>query len=182
MKITTSLFIAAALALLAFFIYEWAVPVETADVPTSERRYEQSTIGLSFVYPNGYELQERRNPGSEMREHYTIELTNAPTVPNGEAPPSITIDAYQNNLDAQTTEGWIRNASQSNFKLSSGVLATTTLDGAEALMYQYDGLYQGTTIVQARDAWVYAFTVTYLSPQDPIVEDFARLLQTVDVR
>lgn len=148
-------------------------------------RYESSQYGISFTYPSGYTLDERSVPGSGERLHHVITLTRTEDLPlpeNGEGPPAITIDIYQNDLDKLSTEQWIRNTSASNFKLGDGTLASTTISGWPALSYRWSGLYEGTTIVQARTAWVYAFSVTYLEMGADIIQDFVAIRDSVRIR
>jgi hypothetical protein len=86
-------------------------------------KYSNDEYGISFVYPKGYVLEERNFPGSDMRKHHGIVLTLEKDLPppvQGEGPVSINIDIYQNNLDSQTAEQWIRNSSDSNLKLGDG--------------------------------------------------------------
>lgn len=148
--------------------------------------YESERYGLAVSVPGSYVLSEHDAPGSSLREHHTITLIerdNLPLPEAGEGPPAITIDIYQNNLDSLSAETWIKNSSQSNFKLSpEGRLATTTVGGEEALSYRWSGLYEGTTVVVAKPDWIYAFTVTYLSPGDQIVQDFVRMRESIRFR
>src|SRR3989344_3816751 len=155
---------------------------EETSVPT----YTSEKYGISFTYPSTYQLSEREAPGSALREHHTITLMRTVDLPapeGGEGPPAISIDIYQNNLDKQTTEGWIRGSSNWNFKLSpEGRLASTTIDGKPALSYRWSGLYEGTTIALAQPNWIYAFTVTYLEPGADIVQDFVTVRDSVRIR
>jgi hypothetical protein len=169
-----------ALALILVFGY---VSFSRVSSPSqvSVQHYGSDRYGLSFEYPATYRLQESDSPSGERLRH-TITLTRAADLPlpeAGEGPPTITIDLYQNDRDAYTTERWIRDSSSSNFKLGAERLATTTISGSEALSYRWSGLYEGTTIAIARPAWVYAFTVTYMQPGDDIVQDFVRVRDSV---
>lgn len=161
------------------------VPPETVDAPGATHTYESDRYGVSFSYPDYYKLQEQDAPGSGLREHHAIVLIHKDNLPlprNGDGPPTITIDIYQNNLDTQTTRSWIENTAASNFKLSSdGRLATTTIDSVSSLEYTWDGLYQGRTRAAAAHEWIYAFSVMYNDPNDRIVRDFDELLSTVDL-
>lgn len=144
--------------------------------------YSNAKYGLSFTYSNDYQLSEIDAPGSALREQHTIVLqrkSDLPAPEGGEGPPSITIDIYQNNLDNQTTEGWIRGDSRSNFKLGDMTLASTTVDGKAALSYRWSGLYEGTTVAIARPNWVYAFSVTYLEMGADIIQDFVAIRESV---
>jgi hypothetical protein len=146
------------------------------------KSYSSPEYGIEFRYPSGYELSERDLPGSAQRRQHVITLMRSIDLPapeGGEGPPAITIEMIQNDLDDQTTEEWIRNSSASNFKQSDGVLSTTTIAGQKSLTYTWDGLYRGDTTAIARPAYIYAFTVTYLTPEDGIRRDFEDMLRTV---
>lgn len=160
------------------------IPQNGNQSPAGSPLYSSTRYGLSFAYPNIYVLSEVDAPGSGMREHHVITLTNKEDLPlpaDGEGPPSITVDIYQNNLDKLGTEGWIRNSSASNFKLSEGRLASTTIGGLPALSYRWSGLYNGTTIATAQPNWIYVFTVTYLEMGAPIVQDFVAIRNSVKI-
>lgn len=172
--------------LIAIGIFWFTRPTEPVANPnlSGMQAYSNTTYGISFSYPDTYELKEVDAPGSELRAHHAIVLISKADLPlptNGEGPPSITIDMYQNNLDKQTTEDWIRNTSASNFKLGEGRLATTTISGMPALSFRWSGLYEGTTIAIADEKWVYAFTVTYLEMGADIIQDFVAIRDSVRI-
>lgn len=145
--------------------------------------YASPEYGIEFRYSSSYQLEERDAPGSAQRRHHIVTLMRKEDLPppqGGEGPPAITIEMFQNDLDDQTTEDWIRNSSLSNFKLSpDSRLSSTTIAGQSALSYTWDGLYRGDTIAIARPAYVYAFSVTYREPSDSIRTDFNALMRTV---
>ena len=64
----------------------------------------------------------------------------------------------------------------SNFGLSGGTPAEVLVGTESALAFAWDGLYTGTTIAQARGDKIYAFSVTYLSVDDPIRTHFAQVV------
>lgn len=142
--------------------------------------YSSST--LAFRYPDTYLLEER-DLGNAERRHYSITLAQKAALPapiGGEGPPTITIDLYQNDLDSLSTDTWIRASNDSHFKLSrNGLIASTAIAGNPARSYGWDGLYSGRTIAIARPDYIYAFSVTSLTPEDAILDDFRSLLQTV---
>lgn len=147
-------------------------------------KYSNDKYGISFIYPKDYVLSEIDSPGSEMRKHHVITLIkeeNLPPPVGGEGPVSINIDIYQNNLDNQTTEDWIRNTNDSNFKLSEGRLSSTTISDLPALSYRWSGLYNGTTIALASPSWIYAFSVTYLEMGEDIIQDFVSIKDSVKI-
>lgn len=167
-----------------YFAWQRPAPQNNGQNSAALEQYLSVKYGLSFSYPTSYVLSEMDAPGSGMREHHAITLTRKEDLPlpvDGEGPPMITVDIYQNNLDKQTTEQWIRNTSASNFKLGEGRLASLTVSGLPALSYRWSGLYEGTTIVTAQPNWVYVFTVTYLEMGAPIVQDFVAIRDSVQI-
>ncbi len=167
-----------------FLRARYSTPQDRVQDPSEFQQYSNATYGLSFLYPDRYVFSEMDIPGGAMREHHVITLMRKEDLPlptDGEGPPTITINIYQNNLDNQTTEGWIRNTNESNFKLSEGKFSSTTISTLDALSYRWSGLYEGTTIVHAQSNWVYTFTVTYLEMGAPIVQDFVAIRDSVRI-
>ncbi len=167
-----------------FFLTQRIFFPQTPLIDSSSQTYSSDVYGISFTYPKNYVLNEIEAPGSGMRKHHIINLMRSEDLPapvGGEGPQSITVEIYQNNLDNQTTENWIRNTSESNFKLSDGNLASTTLSNFPALSYRWSGLYEGTTIVTALPSWVYVATVTYLEMGSPIIQDFVQVRDSIRI-
>ena len=98
----------------------------------------------------------------------------------GEGPTTINLDIYQNNLDNLSIERWIKETSNSNYKLGDGKLTSTSVDGLDALTYNWDGLYQGQTIVFAYKDNIYALSATHMTPNDQILKDFDLVYNTFD--
>ncbi|MFZ2886988.1 MAG: hypothetical protein WA021_04180 [Minisyncoccia bacterium] len=173
---------------IAIYVYtrdvDPVVPEPTPPIVEEERliSFSSDEYGISFTYPEEYELSEMNAPGSEVREHYIITLIRKEDLPppqGGEGPPAITIDIIQNNLDNRDTEEWIRGDSRSNFKLGEMRLSTTSVSGMQAFSYRWSGLYEGTTVAIARPNWIYAFSVTYLELGADIVQDFVTVRDSV---
>ena len=145
--------------------------------------YSSSVYGISFSYPDAYALEERE-AGNGERYRYVITLIDKGALANvpqdGEGPPAISIDIFQNNLDKQKVEEWIRGNSYSNFKLPpDGALASTTVAGRDAYAYRWDGLYRGESVVFAHKDNIIMASVTYLSPEDAIHSDFLQILASL---
>jgi hypothetical protein len=102
--------------------------------------------------------------------------------PGREGPTAITIDVYQNNLDKQDAESFIKGSSDSNYKLGNGVLATTTRGSVVGTEYSWSGLYEGRSFVIAKPDYIYMFSVTRLDSTDRILQDFDNLLRTVTIK
>ncbi|GEM_PF-881252 len=143
--------------------------------------YQNEQFGLSFSYPDRYVVTEKE-VGDAHRRHYSIvliEKVNIKVSKNGEGPTAITVDMYQNNLDKQSIVSWLKNSNESNFKLSDGKYASTTVDGGEAIHYKRSGLYEGETVALDYEDSILAFSVTYLTLEDRIRKDFEEVLKSV---
>ncbi len=150
----------------------WWALTNTADAPKTGNTYSSLEHGISFSYPEGYTLSERDELGAHV---VTLVAASAEVPEAGEGPTSITVQIIPNTGD-QTAEEWIRSSPLSNFRLSGGTPAEVMVGTDSALAFAWDGLYPGTTIVQARGEKIYAFSVTYLSPEDSIRTHFAQVV------
>lgn len=180
-KIVSGAVAAIAILIGAFFLSRNQIAPEA--IP-GMRQYSSDGYGISFAYPDSYTLTEMDAPGDTMRRHHVVTLIRTADLPapeNGEGPTAITIEAYQNDLDKQTTEQWVRNSSASNFKLATTGLSPLAVDGIPALSYRWSGLYEGTTVAFANPAWVYVVSVTYLEPGAPIVQDFVAIRDSMRI-
>jgi hypothetical protein len=179
----TLILLALAVIATSIFVVDNNSFTESEESETSSYiNYINNEYGISFSYPNTYVLNEIDADGSGMRKRHIITLINKSDLPipvNGEGPTAITIDIYQNNLDKQTTEQWIKNTNASNFKLSDGNIATTTINDIPALSYRWSGLYEGTTVVTSNDNWVYVISVTYMEMGAQIIQDFVKIKNTI---
>ncbi len=142
--------------------------------------YRNDAYGVSFSYPEGYVLQEGEH-GSAHRAHYAVTLIreedSAPRE-NSEGPTAISVDIYQNNLDQQQLVSWLKGTNDSNFKLSDGTYASTTVDGVEAVQYRWSGLYEGETTAFRHNGNIIAVSVTYITPQDANIATYRDVLRS----
>ncbi len=169
MKYLTSVAVVIALALGAWWFLGGSVeaPVQTGGTYSSE------VYDISFSYPEGYVLEERTESGAHVIT--LIHEDNLPLPEAGEGPTAITVQIVPNTAN-QTTDEWIRSSPLSNFRLSGGTPAEVLVGTESALAFAWDGLYPGTTIAQVRGDTVYAFSVTYLTTEDPIRTHFAQVV------
>jgi hypothetical protein len=161
------------------------------DVPSGggdAKAYINLKYGFSFAHPADYFVIEM-NRGTAERDHYQIVLL-ADTKENHDVvegrttgrdgPVAITFDLYQNNLDKQTPESWIKGESSSNYKLSSdGKIEETLVDEAPALKYHWSGLYEADNVVFEHGGYIVSVVVMYITPDDPIRKDFGIILDSV---
>jgi len=158
------------------------------EIPTVPSQvYSSEKLGFSFEYPEGYFISETDQSTGE-REHYSIVVFEdtpfnrslvAGEVIDTDAPPTITITLFQNNLDNYTARSFVEGTSFSNFKLSDSNLTEVTIDEEPGLRYKADGLWQSNNVVVAKPQFVYMFTGFYNSPEDEIVGVFEDILKTV---
>src|SRR3989344_1338098 len=148
----------------------------------SSEEYASGDLGIAFEYPSTYTIGEH-DLGNGERAHRDIVLIAKKDLPppqNGEGPPAITIEVFQNNIENYTADSVIRSTNFTNYKLSpDGVVALTTVGDQDGLGFKWSGLYEGRSIVVAQPDWVYVFSVTYLAHEDALIEDFERILTTV---
>lgn len=151
--------------------------------------YSSDRYGISFSYPNYYYLEERL-VGNGEREQYAIvlmedteenrELREGRNPVPREGPPTITITAYQNNLDNLSLVDWLTKTNTSNFKLSpDGKYASTTISGKEAISYRHSGLYEADVAAFRHGDWLIAWTTQYLAPEDAIRKDSEAMRETL---
>ena len=190
----TSILAIAVLVLIVIVGLVWFIADANPPSSTEENStYTSAAYRISFLYPDRYFVVEQ-NIGTPQRGRYVIvlvedtienrELFSGTATSSGgrEFPPTISIDIFQNNLDHYAAEDWVRGTNDSNFKLSpDGLLASTTVDTLEGLRYRWSGLYEGESVVVARPAYLYMFSVSYLAPADQIRSDFQDILNTTAI-
>jgi hypothetical protein len=147
------------------------------------KKYKNATYGIAFSYPPAYALGEN-DEGNGERWHHAIILRrkeDAPPAPDTEAPPSMRIDIYQNDLDQRSLQDWLTGTSFSNFKLGDGSYQDVRVDDTEAVSYHWSGLYEGRTVAfRHRDA-IIAVTGTFFTQSDALYKDFDTLVRSLDL-
>jgi hypothetical protein len=139
-----------------------------------------SEEGVSFLYPNTYELSSRTD-GNAEREWDVLLLLPKGYVPpqGGEGPPAIAVSIFPN-TEGTGLEAWVKGDARSNYKLSStGALTAGVVGGEEALFYQHSGLYETDAVAVAKGGKIYLFSAGWLSGEDQIRSDFQELIKTV---
>jgi hypothetical protein len=164
-----------------------AEPARPGPAPSfqdTQKTYTSDAYHITFQYPANYSLEEK-NRGDAHRGHFAIiltEKTDNPPPQGGEGPPAITVDIYQNNLDKMPLLGWLKGTNESNFKLSNGEFSSTTISGASAVEYEWDGLYEAKNIAFVHKDFIYSFAVTHLTDSDQIIKDFDTLMSSVELK
>lgn len=161
---------------------------EGEDTVRSFKTY--SSEDIAFRYPADYYLEEK-TINSAQRYHRQIILTEdteenrlvreGKTGPR-EGPTAITIDIFQNKIDEMTLIQFVTGTNDSNYKLGSGVVSTTTIGSMPGLEYFWSGLYEGRSFVATDTVDIYHFAVTFMSYEDPIIADFETIISTAELR
>jgi hypothetical protein len=155
-----------------------------------ENSYVNIRYGIEFQYPKNYILTEKE-VGDAHRDHFSIVLFEdtktardsiSGKIKDTEAPPSITIDIFQNNLDKESIFRFVTGSNDSNFKLGDGTYATTTIADVSALHYFWDGLYRGESYVLAHKNNIIMLSGTYLNAEDTIHTDFKKIIHSFALR
>ncbi len=138
------------------------------------------------MYPQNYFVTEKEVGNGERRQHLIMLVEDIPGNRDllegkivGEGPTAITFDVFQNNFEKLSAVQWIKGNSNSNFKLSDGTYKKTTVAGAEAVSYTWDGLYRGDSTVFEHKQNIIMATVTYLESDDDIRVVFGEVMKSL---
>lgn len=155
---------------------------------TATKTYVNEVYGVAFDYPLRYDLTEVSKRDEEGGPGVVATLIEKGwRIPvNGEGPTAITVGMYDHVAGERAPQDpvgtWIRTATTtSNFALSKGQsLGETRIGNKPALLYTWDGLYQGTSVVTEHQGNIIMFTVTYDGDKDMEKrEDFTEIMNTV---
>jgi hypothetical protein len=143
-------------------------------------KYESEVYGFSFEYPDNYVLTEDyiRDESMPHNSVALYEKSNLPNPKNSEGPTAITFNVYANSSDVDL-EGWVKQSRSSNFGLGDQQLYPITLDGEPALVYNWDGLYRGKSVVFKSRGSIVMASVAYNADTDTIRRDFERMIFSV---
>lgn len=169
--------------LLAIGGYMWYDKNRIPDLVT----YSNSSYGVSFQYPDDFELTETPMAQGNGTGTLVTILEKGTVIPrNGEGPTAIAIAMYEGAPAASRQQSpaqvWIANSPYSNFKLSQMTApGKTEIGGQDGYLYTWDGLYQGTTVVTEHDGIILSFTVTYDGETDMEKREvFTDLVESVE--
>lgn len=174
-------------AMLGLAIVAFAVLRDKESEEGVGQLYHSEKFGIEFSYPDDYFIGFEESFEGERGQNFVVlaedTLENrrvfAGEEPGREGPPTITVAIYQNNLDNYTARSFVENTNFSNFKLSDGKTTEVIVGGEKGLRYSATGLYENENVVVARPDYVYMFTAFYLTPEDRILSEFDKLLDTI---
>lgn len=124
--------------------------------------YSNPAYGLSFSYPDNYKLSESAATGNQHGTVVTLTERGISIPKNGEGPTAITIGMYEGLGTSTSLLSWVKTSPYSNFNLSGTTTpGSTTVSNKPALLYTWDGLYQGTSLAVEHGGNIILFAVTY---------------------
>ncbi len=164
---------------------EVTLPVENGATTTpstpATQTYNNTTHNFSLEYPLSYVAKEA---SSTQVVTFITEADNAAmqgstssTSTPREGPTAITIEAFPNPKKL-SAGAWATSTKLSNFNLGPKELNSIELAGRDAVVYQWEGLYQGISVAVNDGTTVYVLSVTFSSPTDQIVKDFEGVYQS----
>jgi hypothetical protein len=167
--------------LIGVFVY-----MKYGKISSSLKTYSNQNYGVTFQYPDSYQLAEIKQTEGQTGTIVTLTDKGTKVPENGEGPTAITVSMYDG-TSLQTSAqdpllSWIKNSPYSNFNLSRQTNpGTTTIASQNALLYTWDGLYQGTTLATTHRGNVILFSVTYDGEADLSKrQDFTDLISSVE--
>ncbi len=161
-----------------YFLYGEQMPAPITTLPPAGYMAYESD-GIHFEYPNTYALTERAETFEGNPMSVVVLIDKNVVVPDmSEGPPSISLIIVRN-TDNLPLDQWIKEKSISNFALSDKQLASSTIEGEQAISYTHSGLYESAAVATKHGNSIYLFSVGSINPSDPIYEDFQELLNTV---
>lgn len=166
----------------AFSLYAVSKLDGTGGVPAPQQELQQyaSEDGVSFMYPNSYELSSRTEGNAERQWDILVLMPKGYVPPEGgEGPPAITLSIYPN-PEGLSLAQWVESDARSNYKLSAdGALTPGTMGNEPALFYMHSGLYESDAAVTSHDGKIYLFAAGWQAQGDQIRTDFNDLIKTV---
>lgn len=143
-------------------------------------QYTNEALGIRFTYPDRYVVSENE-VGNAERGHFVVTLVPKSALPvpeNGEGPPAITIEVFQN-IENYTLLNWLSGSSFSNFKLGNGSYTEAAIAGVPAVAYSWDGLYATDSFAFIHRGHIFLISAGHITAQDPIRADFLNLLASL---
>lgn len=176
-KLVPAIAVATAAVLVGYFFWQNSFAV----IPVASMPHYSSEDGVSFMYPDTYELSMHVEGNGERSWNFLVLLPKGYVPPEaGEGPPSISMGVFPN-PEGLSVEQWVKGDGRSNWKLIVDDRASRPMivGGKAALWYHYSGLYETDSVAVAYGEKIFLFSVGWLDPQDQIRLDFNNLVSGV---
>ena len=150
--------------------------------------YQNEEYGLSFQYPEGLYLHERKDAGTPERPQLSLFLVEDTeenrdvlegrnTTPR-EGPIGITVDVYQNPEELSASE-WVQD--DTNWTVATSQAEPVTINGRQGVSFTWSGLYEGRTVVLTKGDKAYVFSSTWMSEEDWTLRDFDTIVGSLSL-
>lgn len=150
--------------------------VQSSDIRVATSTYSNTSLGISFMYPDSYALQERDITINKDEVHIITLTQKGVVIPeNGDGSTAITLSVFTT-VKGVSLPGWLQATvgAEGSFDYQKA-----TLGGETALEYTATGLYESDNIAAIHSGHGYIFSSTWSSHEDHILKDFSSLLSTV---
>jgi hypothetical protein len=163
------------------------VPALTQEQESATLAYDSPDYGLTFDYSAGYYLKERVEGVGNRPELVVVlvedsvenrDVVEGRTTEGRDGPTSITIEVHPN-PDRLNAEDWVR--ADTNWTVRTSEAAPYGRGQLTGITYSWDGLYPGKSVIVTRGTRAYVFSTTWLTPNDAIITEFDRVLESVRI-
>lgn len=148
--------------------------------------YSSAEYKVALEYPSGLYLKEIPNAGTVESPQLAVamvedtqvnrDILDGKSIEGGEGPTAIVLEAYQNPAGL-SAEKWAEQST--NWTVSAKNVQPATVAGQDGVLFNWDGLHQGKTIIVTKGKLAYAFSVTWLTPEDQLIKDFDMVINSV---
>jgi hypothetical protein len=173
-------------ALLAALFYMLSASNEdSSGASSSTVSAVKATIqNIDLAYPTTYAVYEKRNTGIVKNQHTVVWYKDIEAnraffrgEPGAQTEPPVTmsLDIYSNPNSLSGRELLLKDAPY----MFSKPAGTLLVGGQTGELYEWEGLYKGRSIMINHKGDMYVFSITSLGTNDPIINDFTILLNSV---
>ncbi len=147
-------------------------------------KYNSRNFGMAFYYSDKYFLEEMVVSDKEKIVILTEDteenrLVREGKSPGREGPTAITLRVIKLSNSSTTPLEWAKNNMESNFHLAIGEHHEGKVGKRDSVYYITDGLYVADNIVVLANGRMVHISVTYLTPEDKIRKDLARIIGSI---
>lgn len=177
MKKLTGLIIIILIVLIGWTAFTKKAPfTPSADTDQQTKDFtEAQDYGFSFSYNNEKLIAVGQTEETRGDLVYRIALFNkkdyaellASSEPR-EGPTAISLEVFRNPMNLEPAE-WIKTHPAANFAFAvPNSIGSQTISTTDYTTYEWDGLYRARAYATIQNSYLYLFTVTHLSENDPL--------------
>mgnify|MGYP006316408039 FL=1 len=147
-------------------------------------KYNSRAFGMAFYYSDKYFLEEKVLSDTEKVVILTEDteenrLVREGKSPGREGPTAITLRVIKLSNSSTTPLEWAKSNVGSNLNLSIGEYHEGKVGQKDSVYYMTDGLYVADNIVVVAKGRAIHISVTYLTPEDRIRKDLAKIIGSI---